>query len=215
MLMTSLPQSGMITAIKPQVRQKNRVSVFIDGEFAFGLEAEVVEIFGLKVEQHIDAQQIEKILSEEEFKRALARAFRFLAARARSQKEIEDRLARYGYPAIVIERVIAKCKNLQYIDDRQFAFQFARSRLAQKPLGPDLLRTELYKHGLGEDLIKEVIAAVFQENTERDLAQKLAEKRLLRLRDLPEQKARARLISYLKRRGFSWEIVREVVDGVY
>lgn len=211
--MSTLPQGGTITALKPQIRRKSRVSVFIDGEFAFGLDADVVEMFGLGVEQQINDQQIEKILSEEEYKRACQRAFRFLAARARSQKEIEDRLARYGYPVIVIERVIAKCKILQYIDDRQFAFQFARSRLVQKPCGPDLLRTELFKRGIHEDLLKEVIAAVFQENSELELAKKLAEKRLPRLRDLPEQKAKARLISYLKRRGFSWETVQEVVVG--
>jgi regulatory protein len=213
--MASLPQGSTITAIKPQVRRKNRVSVFIDGEFAFGLDADVVEMFGLKVGQHINDQQIEKILSEEELKRACQRAFRFLAARPRSQKELQDRLARYGYPAIVIACVIAKCKSLNYIDDRQFAFQFARSRLAQKPLGPELLRMELYMRGIDEDLIDEVVTKVFQENSERDLAQKLAEKRLPRLRDLPEQKAKTRLVSYLKRRGFSWETVREVVDGCF
>lgn len=211
--MASPTKSGTITALKPQVRRKNRLSVFIDGEFAFGLDADVVEQHGLHVRQKVDAHLLQKILSSEEYKRACNRAFRFLAGRARSQKELEDRLARYDYPPSVVERVVAKCKNLKYIDDRQFAFQFARSRVAHKPCGAELLRLELFRHGIGEALIDEVVADVYRQHSERELAQKLAEKRLPRLQDLPPQKARARLAGFLKRRGFDWETVREVVDA--
>ena len=155
--MISLPTGGTITAIEVQRRRKSRVSIFLDGAFAFGLDADVAERFGLRTGQVLDRDMIGKIFSEEEEKRALDRAFRFLAARPRSAHEVEQRLACYGYPAYVIERVLAKCKSLKYIDDRQFALQFARSRLQQRPVGRVMLRSELRKKGVAETLIEEIL----------------------------------------------------------
>ena len=211
--MDTLPKGGTITALKPQLKNKNRLSVFIDGEFAFGLDADVVAQFGLHVRQHVDAALLDEILCSEEYQRACHRAFRFLATRARSQKELEDRLARYEYPPALIARVVAKCKSLSYIDDRQFAFQYARSRVVQKPLGPELLRRELQKFGIHKALRDEAVAQVYEENSPLALALALAEKRIARLRDLPPEKARARLIGFLKRRGFDWDVVQQVLDA--
>lgn len=209
--MTSFLRGGTITAITPQKRRKNRVSVFIDDEFAFGLEAEVAERFGLRTGRMLERSSIEKILSEEEVKRALDRAFRFLAARPRSEQELVSRLQRHGYPPFVIERVLAKCKSLKYIDDRQFALQFARNRLQQRPVGRAMLQAELRRKGLAPTLIEETLVMVYHEQDERALAQRLVEKRAVRLGQLPPEKARARLAAFLRRRGFDWEVVNEVV----
>jgi len=213
--MAELPHAGTVTAIEPQKRRKNRVSVHIDGEFAFGIDREVAEQWDIRVERYLQQDEIERILGEDEFKRALERAYRFLAARARSRSELQKRLQEYRYPPFVIDKVLQKCEALGYIDDRTFALQYARSRLLNRPLGKQLLRRELQQRGISEPLIDSAVEQAYAKRDEATLAEELASKRLGRLKGLPVAKARQRMAAFLRSRGFQWEIIQEILQNYF
>lgn len=145
-----------------------------------------------------------------EMRAALAKAYRLLAMRARSAKELQDALARAGYDEQVIAQALAECKQKRFIDDTDFARQFVHSRLNQRPTGRARLHLELQQKGIAAEIIAAVLDEVFESaETTAQLAEQLAEKLRPRLASLPAQKARQRLADHLRRRGFDWETVQQ------
>jgi regulatory protein len=139
----------------------------------------------------------------------LAKAYRLLGIRARSEKELRDALARSRYNEEVIAQVIEQCKEKRFVDDAEFARQFVQSRLRQRPMGRLRLQIELQQKGVAAETIAATLDEVFENSeTTLQLADQLAEKLRKRLSSLPRQKARQRLADHLRRRGFDWETIQ-------
>lgn len=210
--MADPPRSGKISAIAPQRNRRNRLSIYIDGRFAFGLDADIVAKYGLKKDRFLQQAEIETILGDAEFKRALDKAYRLLANRPFSRKELAKRLAERHYPAFIVEQVVEKCASQGYLDDQEFALQYARSRLRRRPAGRRVLQQELLRKGVDEPVISRVLDALYHEHPEAHLAGMVADKKLKSLHKLPPEQARRRLIAFLQSRGFDWEIIEQVVQ---
>ncbi len=204
--------SKTITQIAVQQRRKNRCSIFLDDEFAFGLDQEVVLQFGLKKGDLLTEQQIHDILFVEERKRAKDRALRFLSYRDRSEKEIRTKLQQVGYEAGIIDWVIGELKRLKFLDDQRFAQSYAQTQMITRPVGEFFLRRELKHKGLEEPLIEQTIHQVYQEKDQSAVALELAAQRKKRYGNLDEIKAKKRVSDFLLRRGFDWEVVAEVME---
>jgi len=141
---------------------------------------------------------------------ALAKAYRLLGIRARSESELHQALARAGYGEAVIAQTLAECKRQHFVDDADFALQFLQSRLRQRPTGRLRLQVELQQKGIAPEIIAAALDEVFATSeTSTQLADQLAEKLRRRLAALPAQKARQRLADHLRRRGFDWEAVQQ------
>lgn len=210
--MAELPQGGKITAILPQKKRRNRVSIYIDGRFAFGLDQDIAERSELQNGQLLQQSQIKEILEDEEYKRALEKAYRLLAARPRSKYEISKRLSEKQYPTFIIKRVLEKCESLGYLDDREFARQFARTRLLRRPAGRRVLEQELRQRGIADPVIAAVMNEVYEEATETELACALVKRRMKSLKDLPVDRAKRRLVSFLQTRGFTWDVIEQAIN---
>jgi regulatory protein len=189
-----------ITAIEVQAKRKNRRSIFLDGEFAFGINVEVLLRHGLGIGDELSQQTIDAILEDEQRKGAKDKAFRLLSVRARSEKEIRDRLKESGFMAPTIEWAIAELIRIGLLNDRDFAQMYARSRMVTHPVGSFLLRRELSAKGVSEDDIEIGLAEAYKESDEANVAWKLAAQRKKRVSD------------FLIRRGFGWDIVYETLE---
>ncbi len=204
--------SKTITQIVVQEKRKNRCSVFLDNEFAFGLDQDVVLKFGLKKGDDLNEQQIEEILLSEERKSAKERALNFLSYRDRSEKEIRTKLKNVGYEANIIDWVITELKRIQLINDQKFALSYAQSHIITRPMGEYLLRRELQQKGIDPELIEQTIEKVYQEKDQFSMASELASLRKKQLKNIGEMKTKKRVSDFLLRRGFSWEIVSQVLE---
>ena len=206
--MAQFPEGGTVTLVEPQKRRKNRVNVHIDGEFAFGLDREVAEKHGIAKDRVLSREEIRLILEEEEYKRGLNRAFRILAARSRSEKEVRDRLLEAGYPEVITEKIIARCRELGFLNDTEFAFRYAEDRLRNRPMSQEMLKRELMSRGIGEELADRAADKAFAQTDELELARKLVSQKIKRWRGEPKDKAREKMARFLVSRGFGWEIVQ-------
>jgi len=188
----------------------------LDEEFAFGLDAAVVTKFNLSVGDRLSEEKIDLLLQEEEKRRLKEKAYRYLAGRAHSEKELRDKLLRKGFEETHIDGVIADLKDVGYLDDANFARAFAQSRLSNKPMGAFLLRRELHAKGVAKPLIDKAIEEAYAGVDEEELAADLVQCRAARYRDLEENKKKKRLYDFLRRRGFKWDVVRRVIEeGVH
>lgn len=204
-------REGIITAIQPQQRQKSRVNIFLDGDFAFGLDAEVALRHQLKKGAALSVDDQKHLLFEEDVKAALSRAFRLLGQRNYSEQEIRRKLELARFHATIIERTIARCRELGYLDDAKFARDFVKMQLTRRPLGISRLRAELLRREISTKIADEILQEVFDGIDSAMLAEKAAEKFMMRKKvTMPQEKLRKRLADHLLRAGFSWDAIQQV-----
>jgi regulatory protein len=146
-----------------------------------------------------------------ELSRAKKYSFRLLAIRARSKEELKKRLNKKGFDKQVTEKVIAYLEDLGYLNDREFARTWVRSRQLTHPLGISALKYKLKTKGISEDIVGEVLED-YDLSQERSLALILAQKQLRRYQGHNREKCRQRLYAFLKRRGFEHELILELLD---
>lgn len=200
-----------ITKIEIQKKRKERVSVYLDGEFAFGLNGEVALKFGLKEGDRITQEEIDQILLLEEKKAAKNRALRFLAYRARSEKEVIDKLAQIGYDEKIIAWVVSELKRLGFINDEEFARSFCNSKMIGKPVGEKLLCHQLREKGINEEIVEKVLEETYSEKDQVKIAKDLVQRKNQQYKNLDWRKRRKRISNFLFRRGFGWEVIEEVL----
>jgi len=144
-------------------------------------------------------------------------AFHFLSYRARTCKEMEDKLRARHFSDKVIRKTLGYLKEQGYLDDRAFAVDWVESRSSNQCIGPIRLLRELDSKGIEEGIREGAVESLFQEVEEKALAQAAAEKRMAMIRkagDIDGPGMRRRLYGYMKRKGFSSETVHSVITGL-
>jgi len=205
----STPVSGTITAISAQARDPERVNVFVDGRFAFGMTRLLAAEQGLAVGEELSAERVATLRALDDQQRALEAAFRLLTRRPRSEREIRDRLERHGFAPPVIDAVIAKLEAWRYVDDEEFARYWVEQREANRPRGRRLLEQELWQKGIDREIVRATLDEANLDETAAAL--ELARAKLPSYRRLEPAVARRRLGAFLQRKGFSYETVRTVL----
>jgi regulatory protein len=199
-----------ITALKAQKRNQNRVSVYLDGEFAFGL-ARIVAAW-LHVGQTINEQQILKLQSQDTVEVAFQKALRHLSYRPRSEAEVRQKLDTSGYTEAVIETVITRLLENKLIHDPQFAQMWIENRSTFRPRSRRVMKMELKQKGIHDDTIE---AALADSVSDEDLAYQAATRRAHKYAGLEWQPFREKLSGFLARRGFSYGTIAPVVRQVW
>jgi len=200
-----------ITAIRIGKGRGKRVNVFLDGKFAFSLEAEVVVREGLQVEQELSAGQIEALARSDHFHRCFNAAAHYLSYRPRSESELRERLHRRGFDDDNLEAVIAKLKEQGLVDDVTFAQFWKDNRESFSPRSQWLTKLELRRKGVANDIIDQVVDTVNDDNSAYRAA--LSKAHSLSLFDY--QGFRHRLGEYLKRRGFGYEVINHTIEQLW
>lgn len=206
------PRPGQVTAVEAQRHDPDRVSVFVDGAFSFGLPAQAAQDEGVRVGEEIDDDRLAHLLALDERARALAAALAFLAYRPRSEREVRDRLRQKGYPPAAIDAAVEKLQGWRYLDDADFARRWVENRETHQPRGRRLLEQELRRKGIDREVARETVDGA--EIDERAAALELARDRLRRLAGEDPATVRKRLADFLARRGFGWDVVRPTLDAV-
>lgn len=205
------PECSHITAIEPQVKNPSRVSIFVDGEWALGVHAEVAVTAGLRVGQAVSVPDLQALARSEELCRARDTALQHLGYRARSRVELQRRLARKGYEPELIEEALEALSRSGLINDAEFSQSWVRARTGSRPMGPNRIAAELRQKGVERELIEQALEPVDPE-LELALALKVGRKKVEQLRGEDVPIARRKLASALMRRGFSWEVSARVLD---
>lgn len=200
-----------ITKIERQ-RRKNRVNIYVDDDFALGIDEEVMIKYNLKVGMEVDNSFIEDILLAEEENNALNDALNFLSYRQRSEKEVYDSLKRKGYAEENIEKVILSCKDKSYINDKNFAEAFMRDKVNLNKFGPERIKHELRLKGVSRNIINEVID--FDRSDQYELAKEIADKKIYSYRNDDKKAIYRKMSGFLQRRGFSYDIISKVVKEI-
>jgi len=200
-----------VTAIRDGRRRGRRVNVFLDGKFAFSLEAEVALKENLRVGQELSEDKIEALTGADLFQRCLNAAFRYLGYRPRSEAELRERLKRRGFEAANVEATLARLREQGLVDDLAFAEFWKDNRDSFRPRSRALTALELRQKGVAKAVIDRVVADVDDE----DNAYRAAQSRAHHLPESDYQGFRHRLGEYLKRRGFGYRVITHTVERLW
>ncbi|MHB9037725.1 MAG: regulatory protein RecX [Armatimonadota bacterium] len=201
---------GTITAIETQKKRGYRRSIFVDGKFLVGTHEDVVVALGLGVGQSFDEDRLVETLRAEDSRKARESAFRLLGYRDRSKSEIRKRLIGSDYPEDIVEEVIEQLSRGGLLDDEKFSRDWVNSRTAAKPMGRTRLAWELRSKGVDASTVDEALENL-DEDAELELARSIVEKKLEKA-DRSDPNLKNKLGSFLRRRGFGWEVVNRVIN---
>lgn len=205
-LMDVNAMAGKITALKVQKKNSNRVNVYLDDAFGFGVHK--ILAAELQIGQELSPAQIEEYERRDEEERAYQRALRYLSRRPHAEREIRDKLSRNRIPSDICDRVIERLRNASLVDDHAFAEAWVENRRLHRPRGAKALRHELKQKGVSSAAIE----AALLDFDDEQAAWEAGRKAVRRYRSLPVETANKRLQGYLTRRGFSYQITRRVVN---
>jgi len=199
-----------ITALKAQKRNHQRVSVYLDGEFAFGLSRIVAA--WLHVGQELSAEKIAELKVEDELEFAYQRTIRYIGYRMRSVSEVQQYLNQQGIDIVVIENVIERLQKSGLLDDLSFARMWIENRNEFRPRSHRMLAIELKKKGIQSDIISQIME---ETTSDEVLAYTAAKKQARKYMPLEWQEFRRKLSSFLARRGFSYSTINPTVNQVW
>ena len=201
--------TGKITSLQAQKRNPQRINVFLDGKFAFGLSRFAAA--WLQIGQELSSEKITELQSVDAQEVGFQRAMNFLSYRTRSEAEVRQNLAKHGVETDVIEQVIQRLQRIGMVDDQQFAQTWVDNRSTFRPRGRRALAVELRKKGIGPETIDVVLAEI----NEDELALRAARKQVRKYRQLEWQDFRKKLSGFLARRGFHYGVAGPVVQQVW
>jgi regulatory protein len=200
-----------ITALRLRGGRRRRILVYLDGRYAFGLEAEVAAQQGLRVGEELDSDRLADLTRADAFQRCLNAAHGYLSYRPRSEFELRERLSRRGFDDGSVEAVLVRLKEAALVDDAEFARFWQDNRQAFSPRSGSLTRMELRRKGVAEEVVSRVTATVSDDESAYRAAQ--AKARRLPLSDY--QAFRRRLGGYLRRRGFDYGVISKTVAQLW
>lgn len=199
-----------ITAIKVQRRNKERVNIYLDGEFAFGLTRIVAG--WLQIGQELDEKKIDALKAEDEREQAYIRALNYLSYRPRSINEVEKNLRKYKVPETLIPEVIERLKKNNFVNDQSFAKQWIENRNTFRPRGKRALRLELRQKGIDNEGVQDILDELVDEES---LAYKAGLKKARKLANLEWQDFRRKLGAFLARRGFPYSVISPLLRPLW
>jgi regulatory protein len=195
-----------ITALKAQKKNPDRVNVYLDGEFAFGVSRFVGA--GLRVGQNLSPDEISLLDDADTREKAYQTALRFIGYKPRTEREVIKRLESGGYSAEIICSVLDELRQKEYINDAEYAAQWAEIRAHGHPRGRRLIAQELRSKGVANEIIQNALLILPDE---REMAIRLGEAFLNKNKNLEDRLFIKKMEGVLARKGFDFGVIREVV----
>lgn len=204
------PASGTVTRVSPQQATAERMNIYLDGRFAFSMSVRALSEHPVSVGDQLGTADIERLRSADEPDRATASALNLLTHRGRSERELRQRLRQKGYTATAIDEAIRRVADWGYLDDEQFAAAWVEQRSSGKPRSRRALAHELREKGVDREIIETAIEEA--DIDEVADARRLAADKWRKERDQEPTKRRQRTAAFLARRGYGWDVARQVMD---
>jgi len=198
-----------ITALEPQKKNPNRVNIYLDGEFAFGLSR--LHASGLINGQLLTEEKIRELKFSDNTDLGIQKALNYLRYRSRSEQEIRHNLRKHDFLDDAIIHIIQRLRQLNLVNDIDFASSWVDNRSEFKPMGRIALQSELRAKGIHNDIITEVLSDIDEEK----LAVKAAIKQAHKFKNLDWTTFQKKMLGFLARRGFNYSIAGPTVKMIW
>jgi regulatory protein len=195
-----------ITAIKQQVKQKDRYSIFVDGKYAFSLGEGALLDAQLNNGQELTEQELKELKQQSADDKVYGLALRYVMIRQRSEWEIRNYLDRKKVSPALADVILNRLSKLDLVNDQKFAEAWINNRRLLRPTSLRKLQQELRAKRVSSEVIEQVLAE--DEADEQDVLRELVAKKRARYPD------RLKFMQYLARQGFGYEDIKRTLDEI-
>jgi regulatory protein len=196
-------------------RPKGWFELLVDNRPPFFIDAETVFKHSLKIGDTLSETQWYKIRLEADTAWLKYRAMQILSRRMISERDLRRKLSEEKRSKDIREAVISQLKGYGFLDDMQFAASFVRSQMAHGPKSRPYLKKKLFEKGIYDPIATEAMNQQLEDFDEKAAVKAIAEKKYQTVKHLPPQKAKLRVVNFLKSRGFPWSAIRDAIEGIF
>lgn len=200
-----------ITKIEYQKNNKDRVNIYIDENFAFGIDLNIMIKYSLVKNMELEDEFIDEIIMAEEEVKVYNYALSVLSRNAKSEKKLRDKLHEKGYDMQFIDKAIIKLKQQKYLDDERYSEMLINSKINISKHGKRKIKEALYEKGINREIIDEKLSEV-SEDDELVRACALGSKKLRTLKEEDTRKKNIKLTNFLINKGFEFNVVKKAVS---
>lgn len=202
----------VVTGYEDQKKNKDRISIFVDGKYSFSLSADGFLKFKIHKGLELTLDEIEEMKQTDEGNAAFSKLLFIIQYGMKTEKEIRDKLASKGFSEEASDFAIRKGHEYGYVNDINYVEAYIRSRAVPAKWGEQKIISNLHKRGIPVDLAKKKINEAYTEDTRLQNAMELTRKKLQSLGDIDLVKKRQKLYNFLAGRGFSYEVIKKTVE---
>lgn len=204
---------AVITKIEVQKRNKDRVNIYLDNEYAFSISMELVYKESLKAKMEIDVERLKDIADKEGYLKCKNTALRIIERSFKTEKEIRDKLKEKEYTDNQIEKTVEFLREYNFINDESYVKAYINDKLATR--GRQKIKYDLIKKGVDKNLIDEKLSCIDSED-EKNTAFNLAKKKYnsIKKSESDTYKLSGKLYRFLMSKGYNYELVKDVVKEV-
>ena len=196
---------NIITKIEEGKRNKERVNIYIDNEYAFSVSKEILYKENLKVDDNVNIEDLREIVKKDNYIKCKNSALRIVERSYKSEKELKDKLLLKGYDKESIEKTMEFLKEYNFLSDNNYTKMYVKDK--SKFQGKNKIKFDLYRKGIDEEIIQEELSSIDEED-EREVAYNLVLKKynVIAKRESDKYKLSQKLYRYIVSNGYSYDI---------
>lgn len=204
---------GKITKIEVQKRNKKRVNVYIDEEYAFSVGMEIVYKENLTKGLEVDEEKLSIIVKKENVSKCKETALRILDKSYKSEKELKEKLVQKEYDKYAIDQTLNFLHEYNLVNDEKYAKLYIKDRLRTQ--GRNKIKYSLIQKGINEEIISELLEESDKEE-EKNIAYNLANKKYIQLQKREDDIyiIKNKLSRFLIGRGYDYSMIKDIINEI-
>ena len=195
--------------------KKDKFVIETDTKESFLLSYNDFERYKIHNEMTIDDELYTHLLNISKFTEAFEISLNFLSYKLRTEKEIITKLKSKKFSIEIIDEVITKLKNLDLLDDYNYAKIFINDKINLTNYSKRRIINDLYQKGIDKRIYEDYLENVFGYNMELDKATQIVETKINIWKEKHEgYDLKNKIVTFLLQKGFSYDIAKQV-SGMY
>lgn len=204
---------NIITKIEVGKRNKERVNIYIDEEYAFSISAELIYKENIKVKDKIDVDSLKKLADEDNYIKCKNTALKTIERTYKSEKELAQKLALKGYDDHIINRTINFMKEYNLLNDNNYATMYVKDK--SRNIGKKKIKYSLLQKGIDEEIIESELEKI-NNNEVKAIVYEMALKKykVFSKRENDNYKLTQKLYRFLMGKGYDYDLIKDVVKSI-
>ena len=204
---------NIITKIEVGKRNKERVNIYIDEEYAFSISAELIYKENIKVKDKIDVDSLKKLADEDNYIKCKNTALKTIERTYKSEKELAQKLALKGYDDHIINRTINFMKEYNLLNDNNYATMYVKDK--SRNIGKKKIKYSLLQKGIDEEIIESELEKINNDEVKAIVYEMALKKyKVFSKRENDNYKLTQKLYRFLMGKGYDYDLIKDVVKSV-
>ena len=204
---------NIITKIEVGKRNKERVNIYIDEEYAFSISAELIYKENIKVKEKIDVDSLKKLADEDNYIKCKNTALKTIERTYKSEKELAQKLALKGYDDHIINRTINFMKEYNLLNDNNYATMYVKDK--SRNIGKKKIKYSLLQKGIDEEIIESELEKINNDEVKAIVYEMALKKyKVFSKRENDNYKLTQKLYRFLMGKGYDYDLIKDVVKSI-